>query len=150
MSGQAGDADGGGDGRIGQIASLAKFAGKSVVLPMLKGLIRDEVVKLLNENDPEELRNYITVQYPLVEQDLPPRVKQAMRKVGPRFADDIEEEVTTENILSWLEDPDEHVDMPDAEAEQVQACADIIRETPGGEEWLENQVRSVWQLCGVL
>lgn len=149
MSGVSGDQDQGGSGMISKIVSMAGIAGKSVVVPMVQGYIRDEMLRILNQHDPEKLESYILVQYPLVQQDAPDNVKSGLQRVGPMYAEEIRQTVTPDNILSWMENPEEHVEAEEDDYENIRACAEIIKETPGGRQWLESQVLAVWVLCDV-
>lgn len=137
------------DGMISKITSMAGVAGKTLVLPMVKEYIQTQVINVLNENGPEQLEQYILVQYPLVDNDLPDRVKQGMQRVGPKYSAEIRQHVTPDNVLEWLDNPEEIIDADEETYEQIRECKRIIEETPRGRQWLRSQVLAVWILCGV-
>jgi len=149
MSGSADAGDDGEQSRLQRIIQMAKVAGASIVVPMVQSYIRDEVVSLVRNHDPEELREYILVQYPLVEEEVPENVETGLRQLGPQFSAEIQNYVTPENVLSWLDTPEEYIDADEEEYDRIKRCGEIIRETPRGTQWLEAQVLAVWALCGL-
>jgi hypothetical protein len=149
MSGSADAGDDGEQSRLQRIVQMAKVAGASIVVPMVQSYIRDEVVSLVRNHEPEELREYILVQYPLVEEEVPEGVKNGLRQLGPQFSQQIQSYVTPENVLTWLDNPEEHIDADDEEYDRIKRCGEIIRGTPRGEQWLQAQVLAVWALCGL-
>lgn len=151
MSGSAFDNSGFGD-RIQKIARVAKVAGKSVAGPMVENFVRSRVVDLLSQHDPETLRQYIHVNYPLVEEELPEGVKEALQNAGPQFEEEIKHFVRPEKVMEWMENPQEWLDPeehPQAVAD-VRECHDIIKNTPGGEEWIEELCLQFWDEAGLL
>lgn len=153
MWGQDGS-DGGSDwgGRVDQIGRMLKFGGKAVAGPMVKEFIRTRVVRILSQRDPSTLQNYILTDYALVENDTPPKVRNVLGNIGPQFSEEIQELVTPERVLGWLEEPEEWMDVAEhpERAADIRECYQIIKNTPGGEEWLEEQCIAVYEIAGVL
>lgn len=138
--------------KLKQLASTASALGKSAVMPALQSLLRREMVSILSEHDAEELERYIDVQYPLVENEIPEGYESALREVGPQFSETVAAMVTPEQVMAWLEEPEEWMDT-DAnaqEAAEARRCAEIIRTHPQGEPWLEAQVFYIYEITGVL
>lgn len=153
MSG-TGDSSGGRDwgDRIDQISRMLKFGGKAVAGPMVKEFVRNRVVRIFAETDPSTLQNYILTDYDLVKNDTPPKVRNVLGNIGPQFSEEIQQLVTPERVLGWLENPEEWMDVqqyPDRAAD-IRECYQIIKNTPGGEEWLEEQCIAVYEIAGVL
>jgi hypothetical protein len=148
------DTDSGGTfgaGKLAKIVTTAKVAGKKAALPILKGAIRDEMVRLLNEEDPETLRQYIDVGYPMVRNDLPDGYKSALSSAGPQFEDDIIALVNPETIMGWLAAPEEWMgdDAGPEDIAQVRRVGEILQTHPGGEEWLSQQVLALYEVCNI-
>jgi len=138
--------------RLEKLAGMAKGFGGLAATSAVQGIIREQVVALLNDHDPEELRQYIIVNYPLVREELPAEYKRVISNVGPSLAGQIEAAVTPEAIMTWLRDPEEWMDddAPEEHLDQIRECARIIEETPEGERWLQAQVVEIYGLAGVL
>lgn len=137
--------------KLGSLAMKAKVAGKQAVVPMLQEAIREEVVRLLNQHDPEKLRQYIDVGYPLVEKDLPDGYKNALGNLGPSFENQIMQMVNPETVMGWLDNPEEWMDEdtdPETIAD-VREVGRIIRTHPGGEEWLARQILAFYEVCNI-
>jgi len=141
-----------GAGKLAKIVTTAKVAGKKAALPILQGAVRDEMVRLLNEEDPETLRQYIDVGYPMVRNDLPDGYKSALSSAGPQFEDDIINLVNPETIMQWLATPEEWMndDAGPEKIEQVRHVHEILRTHPGGEEWLNQQVLALYEVCNII
>jgi len=137
--------------RLAQIATTAKLAGKRAAVPVLQRTLRQEVVRLLQTEDPDALREYIDVRYPLVENELPDGYRNALQSLGPQFEDDIVQLVNPQTIMGWLSEPEEWMDATEnpEEVEQVRRAGEIIRTHPGGEEWLNQQVLALYVVCGI-
>jgi len=153
MSGHSGkEAESGWQDRISQITRMLKFGGKAVAGPMVRKFIRNRVVAILSEKEPQILQNYILTDYPLVENNTPQKVRNALGNIGPQFEEEIQQLVTPENVLDWLEYPEEWLDVSQnpQQAQDLRECHQIIKNTPGGVEWLEDQCLAVWQIAGVL
>lgn len=136
--------------RINRVVQLAKTAGVGVATPILKGFIRNKVIDLVNEHDPEDLRDRVEVQYPLVDEGLDENMKQTLGDVGPQFEDQIKNTVNPEGILHWLNNPEEYIDADEKEYEQIKRCAEVIEETPQGRRWLRSQVICLWDIAGIV
>lgn len=153
MWGQDGS-DGGSElsDRVDQIGRMLKFGGKAVAAPMVKEFVRSRVVRILSDRDPSTLQNYILTDYDLVENDTPPKVRNVLGNIGPQFSEEIQELVTPDRVLGWLKEPEEWMDVGDhpQKAADIRECYQIIKNTPGGEEWLEEQCIAVYEIAGVL
>jgi hypothetical protein len=145
------DGIGGVEKRLGQLADMAGMLGKAAVLPTVQDLLREQLVSILQENDPEVLRNYIYVDYPLVREELPEKYQEVLSDLGPKFEDEIKAMVHPDNILSWLESPEAWMDVEENPelAEQVRECHRIIEETEGGREWLSMQTYHLYLIAGI-
>jgi len=137
---------------LDRVAGVAKALGKTAALPVAQNVLRQQVVTVLTQHDPEVLEDYILVNYSLVDNQLPPEVENTLGNVGPQFEGPIKKFVRPESILSWMEDPEEWMDDEQyAEVgEDVETCAEIIRTTPGGVKWLEEECVRLWDVAGVL
>jgi hypothetical protein len=135
-----------------KIATMAGTLGKAAAAPMLQNLVREELTKLFSEVDPAELERLIVVQYPLVREELPDQYKNVLGNVGPQFSDQIETFVRPEQVMHWLANAEEWLDEEEdaQQIEDLHTCAEIISETPGGEEWVEAQCIEMWDIAGVL
>lgn len=138
--------------KLASMAAQAKLMGKQSVVPMIQRSVRDELVRLLNEHDPDELRKYIDVGYPMLREELPQGYKNAFSTLGPQFEDQIYQTVNPETVKSWLNNPDEWMgDDADAETvEEVREIGRILDEYPGGEQWLEQQLVDFYDLCDII
>jgi len=138
--------------RIASLAARAKLVGKSAVAPTIQTLLRDEVVRLLREHDPEELERYMDVQYSLVHNELPEGYQSALATIGPTFSDQIQQIVTPQQIQAWLEHPEEWMDVeenPERVAD-VREVARLIRTHPDGQQYLQAECLSMYDICGIL
>lgn len=138
--------------KLTELVTKATIAGKQAALPVLQDILRQEVVRLLSQNDPEVLKQYIDVGYPIVENELPDGYRNALATAGPKFEDQILQVVTPDTVLHWLSNPDEWMtdDIPDETRDDVREVADILKNYPGGYRWLENQVLAVYEICGIV
>jgi len=132
-----------------RIATLAQTAGAAVAVPALKSYVQRQVIDLVNSEDPDQLRECIEEDYPLVKEGLGEGTRNALGSVGPQFEDQIKSTVNPEGILTWLENPEEYIDAGDDEYEQIRRCAEIIHETEGGRTWLTSQVIQLWKVAGI-
>lgn len=138
--------------KLAELATKAKLAGKQAAIPVLQDVIRDEVVRLLREHDPARLRGFMDVEYRLVHEELPEGYRNALGSVGPQFEEQLLQVVTPEQIMAWLEHPEEWMgDDVDAETKgEVRRVARIIRDHPGGERWMEEQVLDFYAICNIV
>lgn len=137
---------------LGKLKAMASGLGKAAVLPAVKNILRNQIVTILQDEDPDQLRKYIYVDYPLVRNKLPPKYVDVLQNLGPQYEDEIKAMVHPEQILLWLDNPEEWMDVeqnPQAAA-KVKKCAEIIRETDGGEEWLAQQTIHLYQIAGIV
>lgn len=151
----SGDAAAGGEGpgsKVDKILSTLKLGGKVVAGPMVQSMLREQVVVLLRQYEPDVLEQYIQVNYPLVQKELPQNYKNALANVGPQFAGEIQQMVRPAQVLDWLENPDGWLDVDEhpEKAEEVRECHRVITETPGGQEWLADQCVQIWKIADVV
>jgi len=152
MFGLGSDDEGGLSDVVSRVATTAKVAGKSMAVPAVKKFVREKAVAALNNHDPDELEGYILVDYPLIREELDPQTKEALGNACPQFAGAIQSEVTPENVMMWLRNPEEWMDddTPEETLEEVRRVAEVIESTPGGQKWLEAQVLSLWDIGSIL
>jgi hypothetical protein len=117
---------------------------------IVKNAIKQKTVETLTDHGHEELERYITVRYPLVQEELPDRVKQLLGQYGPQHQDMILAYISPEKVLYWMENPDWVPEDETDVRDELQACADTIRSTPGGEEWLNQQVLHLYQIANIV
>lgn len=126
---------------------LAKVFGEDWLASKLQRFFALLTVRVFSNHGPADLKGAILRDYPLVEEVMPPAVKNALPNVAPRFEETIRAELSPDQVMEWLEDPDWSDELDDGEQERLQACANVIRETPGGTEWLVDQVDYIRGLC---
>lgn len=152
MSEDSADASSPDASRLEQLANTASMLGKTAVAPVFQSIIREQVVSLLQQHDPDVLEKHIHTQYPLVAEELPETYQNVLGNVGPQFEETIQTVVRPGNVLYWLQEPKEWMD-DDTDIDtlrQVRECHDIIVNTPGGKQWLERQCIDVWDMAGIL
>lgn len=149
MTNQGRNGNAGNPNPLASVLTTAKMLGSSAAGSMVKAQLREKVVSILSEHDPDELRRYILVQYPLVANDTPEQVRNVLSNTGPQFEEDIREHVTPEKIMYWLEHPEEWMDEDDDKHEEVRRCAEVIYSTRGGEQWLTQQVEDLYVIAGI-
>ena len=139
------------------LSTLSTF-GKAAAIQQVQSMLIPHVLNIFAEHDHTVLRKMIYADYDLVREEMPPGLKQALQNIGsdPEFRQQYEglvlQTLTPENILEWLDEPEEWLD-PEEAAEQIaeiKRCADTIRETPGGQEWLERQVWDLYRLGNIV
>lgn len=137
--------------RLQRLASMAGTVGKAAVVPAVQDIVRDQVVDILQEQDPEKLQELIYVEYPLVRRQMPERYVNVLGQVGPQFEDEIRAMVHPSQVLKWLKHPDEWMDVEEnpTTAAKIRKCHEVITETEGGEEWLAMQTYHLYQMAGV-
>lgn len=124
------------------LSDILGSTAKSNAPRVIRQILRRAAEDIFTEYNPVELERLIDDDYPLVEEEIPPGVKQTLREIGPEFEDTIYREVRGENIKYWLANPG-WVDDPMVAA-QLQECHRIIEEHPEGDAWLEDQVADIW------
>lgn len=140
-----------------QLLTVAKTFGKSAVMGQIRSMLIPHVMEVFSKHGHSELRAAILQDYPLVENHTPDGVRNALHNVGSdpemreMFHGLIVEAITPANIIAWMENPEEWLDRREAEEqrEELQKCADVIRETSGGEEWLARQVYEIYRMAGI-
>lgn len=143
---------------LGRVASMLSLAGKSAGISWAQRFLMPHILEVFADHDHEELHRMILANYPLVQNDLPPNVKQALRNLGnnPRLRDQYEQvvltTVTPANIIEWMQDPDEWLpeDASDEHRDRIRACAMTIERTGGGDAWLERQVLELYHIAGIV
>lgn len=137
--------------RIASIAARAKLMGKQAAVPLIQRVLREQLVLLLRQHDPDELRQFIDVQYPLVDEEMPDGYKTALGKVGPEYEDQIKAMVHPDQIKAWFNSPEQWMDPEEKEDVyyEVLEVGEILDNHPGADEWLSRQVLDVYQMCGI-
>lgn len=143
---------------LGRIASKFVLVGKAAGMEAARQELTPMIIDVFAENDHDDLYRMILANYPLVRQDLPPGVKNALRNLGSnpqlrgQFENSVMTIITPENILALMHDPDEWLpdDAPAAQHRRIKACAQTIEETAGGEAWLERQVLDLYRIAGII
>lgn len=150
---EGGDSDGGviSPTRIAQVAATAKVAGKQAAMPVIKRVLREQIVSMLRSNEPEKLRELIDVQYPMVEEELPEGYKTALSNAGPTFEDEIKHMLSPARVKGWFVKPESWMDPeenPDAFYD-VEEIGHILETHPDADEWLARQILAVYRICGI-
>lgn len=147
-----------GESRLQSIASMAKLLGKDVGVTMAQKWLMPKILQIFTEHDHQELRRYILSNYDLVENETPPGIKRALRNLGndPQLRSQYEQVVMTyvtpDNVIHWLEHPEEWLEDEDADEQRVElkACAETIKTTAGGELWLQRQILQIYEYAGIV
>lgn len=114
-------------------------------LRIFKHLVRRASTDVLTSYGSDDLQVFIASGYPVVEEELPPQLEEALREIGPEYEQYILNELRADRVLYWMEDPSWH-DDPEV-AEEIRECYETIVQTAGGEEWLEDQIQALWHIC---
>lgn len=141
-----------------QILSTATLLGESFVIRQVQSMLIPHVVDIFADHDHEDLKRMIVTDYDLVENQAPEGVKNTLRNLGSSpetrqlFETLVLESITPENILNWLRNPEEWLDEDgdEEQRERLRKCAEVIEETPGGYEWLEEQVIEVYRIANIV
>lgn len=141
-----------------QILSTATLLGESFVIRQVQSMLIPHVVDIFAEHDHEDLKRMIVTDYDLVENQAPEGVKNTLRNLGSSpetrqlFENLVLDSITPENILDWLRNPEEWLDEDgdEEQRERLRKCAEVIEETPGGYEWLEEQVIEVYRIANIV
>lgn len=142
---------------IQKLVGMAKTLGKGTLLTQVQSMLIPHVMEVFSRYNHTQLRAAILDDYPLVATHTPEGVRNALSNVGSdpetrqMFQSLMVEAITPENILTWMEHPEEWLDAEEAEEqrEELQKCAEVIRETSGGEEWLYRQVYEIYRMAGI-
>lgn len=123
--------------------------GQMTIATLVKRGIQQSTVSVFRKHGAEDLERYILVDYNLVQEEMPPNIKKVVRNYGPQYADAIVAYVNPNAVLHWLENPNWIPEEEEEVRQELQECADVIRETPGGREWLNRQVFHIYQMAGI-
>lgn len=143
--------------KIETVLNTLSVLGKSAAVTQVQSIVVPYVMEVFTEHDHTTLEKMILMDYDLVAQKTPPGVRQTLNNVGssPKMRQQwqglITQQITPQNILLWLKNPDEWLNAEDADEqrEELQKCAEVIESTPGGEEWLARQVFEVYKMAGI-
>lgn len=137
---------------VGRVMNALKLGGKIAARPMVESMLREKVVFLLRKHDPDKIEQFIQVNYPLVAKQMPQNYKNAIANAGPHFEEEIQQYARPDQVLHWLEHPEEWMDVDEhsQKAADVRECYRIITTTPGGRDWLERQCIEVWRIARIL
>lgn len=144
--------------KVKEYLSTLSTLGRSAAIQQVQSILIPHVLNIFGEHDHTMLRNMIYTDYDLVQEETPEGIKRALQNLGsdPQFRAQFEglvvQTLTPENILEWLDNPEEWLDEDGAEdqREELQKCAQVIRETPGGLQWLEKQVWDLYRLGNIV
>lgn len=143
--------------QVRRLLSIAKTVGRGAVIKQVQAMLIPHVMKIFGEHDHGELRAMILQDYQLVEEHTPENVQKALENVGSdpemrrQFQGLIVESITPENIIKWLDNPEQWLtdDQAEEQREKLRKCAEVIRETQGGKEWLSRQVYEIYRMAGI-
>lgn len=144
--------------KLQKLAQTASLLGKSTVIQQVQQMLMPHILAIFSEHDHGELEKMIQTNYRLVDNHTPPGIKNALQNLGsnPELREQWEgvvlTYVTPENIKQWLRNPEEWLDADEAERQraELRRCADVIEETPGGEEWLQSQVMDLYRMARIV
>ncbi len=146
---------------VSDIAEYAQLFGQGAAITVIQDMLRSQVTQLLQSYGEEDIEEYILVGTPIVREKAPQGFQNALQNVGPKFYEEIQSLVTPNNIIMWLITADEWLDEEDIERytdddvdktpaelhEELQRVAVTIEDTPGGNEWLQQQCRDIYLLA---
>lgn len=135
-------------GWLSKAEGLATVLGEDWLAAKIQRFFALLTVRVFTERGPADLKGAILKDYSLVREVTPPAVKSTLPNVAPKFEDAIREQLSPDQVMEWLEDPDWSDELSDEEAERLQECADIIQEVPGGTKWLVDQIDDLHEMCG--
>lgn len=141
-----------------KLLNMASMFGKSAIIGQVQSMLIPKIVQIFSEHDHEDLKRMILTDYDLVKEHTPEGVRTALQNVGSSpetrqyFETLVMETVTPENILLWLRNPEEWLDAEEAaeQREELRKCAEVIENTKGGPQWLEEQVLDVYRIANIL
>lgn len=144
--------------RLQSLAKTVSLFGKEVAISKTQQYLMPHILEVFTEHDAEELKRMIQANYPLAEQETPAGIRQALDNLGSnpelrsQWEGTVVNLVTPENILHWLRHPEEWLDAEEAEAQraELKRCAEVIEESAGGEEWLEQQVLQLYRFANII
>lgn len=109
--------------------------------------IRQGITDALTRYDSDDLRNYVLTEYNVVENELPDRARAALENNGQQYEHLIRDHLHPENVYDWVSNP-QWAPTDDAR-EELRECAETLESTPGADEWLTEQVYTVWVIAGI-
>lgn len=144
--------------KVGKIAKVALFEGQAAAVTEAQRHLIPHILDIFTDHDHEEVYRFIITDYPLVREETPEPVKNALHNLSQngmlrdRYHHAVLNTVTPENVLEWLNNPGEWLDEEDADEVRIELemCAVIIEETPGGREWLERQVFQIYRYANIV
>lgn len=136
----------------------ATFLGKGFAVRQVQSMLMPHILQIFNEHDHSELEKMVVTNYALIEEQTPQPVRNILDNLGSnpemraQWEGVVLELVTPENIKEWLRNPDEWLDAEEAEEqrEELRKCAEVIEETPHGEQWLETQVLDLYRMAHII
>lgn len=144
--------------RLANALKIVSKFGKSAAITQVQSMLIPHILNVFAEPNHEDLRNYIIVDYDLVEKDTPPGVRNALDNLGSnrelrsQWEHIVLQLITPENIKAWLRHPEEWLSVEEADRQraELKRCADVIENTEGGEEWLEEQVLDLYRMANIV
>lgn len=143
---------------IKSVLKMASLFGKGTAVTQAQTMLMPHILRVFSQHDHTELERMILTNYPLVEEKTPEKIRNALDNLGSdpevraQYEGVVLELITPENILNWLRNPDEWLDEEEAnrQREELRWCAEVIEETEGGEEWLEEQVLDLYRMANIV
>jgi hypothetical protein len=146
---------------VSDVAEYAQLFGQGAAIAVIQDMIRSQVTRLLQSYGEDDIEEYILVGTPIVREKAPRGFRNALQNVGPQFYEQIQTLVTPSNIIMWLITADEWLDEEDVARytdgamdktheelqKELQGIAVTIEDTPGGNEWLQQQCRDIYLLA---
>lgn len=144
--------------RVTKIAKVLMFQGRAAAAQEVQRQLIPHIMEVFAEHDEETVYQFIVTDYALVENDLPQPIKNALWNLAqnghlrPVYHQWVLDKITPENVLDWMRHPDKWLDddAADEQRERLQSTARKIEETPGGHEWLEARVWTLYQYAQVV
>lgn len=143
--------------QLEQFLDAVKVFGQGFAIKQAQSMLLPHIMEVFSEHDHGDLRAMIYQDYPLVENHTPEGVRSALGKIGSdedvqqQYQSIVVQTITPENVIRWLENPEEWLDEHEADEqrEELQKCAEVLRETSKGEEWLAEQIYAIYRMAGI-
>lgn len=144
--------------RLKQLLDTASIFGKSMAISQVQAMLMPQILRIFSDHGHEDLHRMIVTGYPLVEEQTPAPVRNALDNLGSnpetrqQWEGVVLEHVTPANIIHWLKNPEEWLDEAEAEQQrdELKRCAHVIEETDGGHEWLQTQVMDIYRMAHIV
>lgn len=146
------------DERLRNLAQMGKLVGESTIITHVQNALLPHIISIFTEHGADDLERMIITDYALVEKEAPEGIKRTIRNLGSNpkarryYEELVVEYVRPENILEWMRNPEEWLDVEEADQQraELKRCADVLEETPGGQEWLAAQVWTLYRWANIV